>query len=152
MYKCLSGISPIVQWSSFKEFVWKSSSSSSSSSRSSHMSRVQIGGGCCRKATGFFTDAILGDKGLSTVRVSSSSEELKVNHHGTGLQCDWLTPVPCGVARSKETFSSLETWCILEVLLSGVGMLKFHYLSHILHPLMWVYSWMLHWVWSQATE
>ena len=30
-----------------------------------------------------------------------------------------------GVTGSKEMFSSLETWCILEVLLSGVGMLKF---------------------------
>ena len=31
----------------------------------------------------------------------------------------------CGVTGSKETFSSQETWCILEVLLCGVGMLKF---------------------------
>ena len=31
----------------------------------------------------------------------------------------------CGVTGSKEMFSLLETWWILEVLLRGVGMLKF---------------------------
>ena len=65
--------------------------------------------------------AVLAGKGISSVGVSSSSEEL--NH--TGLQCDSLVPVLHSVAGSKEAFLTLEMWWILEVLLSGVGMLKF---------------------------
>ena len=98
------------------------------------MGRVHPEGGCCRKTTGFCNGAILEDKGLLAVRVSLSSEELTVNWHLTGLQCDWLTPVLCGVAGLKETFHHLRHGVILEVLLSGVGMLK------ILHLLMQVYS------------
>ena len=89
------------------------------------MGRVHLKDGCCRKSLGFCKGAMREGNGLSTVRVSSSSEELKFNRHQTGLQCDWLVPVLHGVAGSKETFSSLETWWILEALLSAVGMLKF---------------------------
>ena len=70
---------------------------------------------------------------MSTVRLSSSLEELKVKCCCTGLWCDCLVPVLCGVAGSKEMFSSLKTWWILEVHLSGVGMLKF--LLPLLYPL-----------------
>ena len=62
---------------------------------------------------------------MSTVEMSSSSELLKVNRHHTGLQCDWLVLMLCGVVGSKEMFSSLGTLWILDVLLRGVGMLKF---------------------------
>ena len=106
----------------FQGTVWKSSYSSS---WSSHMGKVHFEGGCCRKATGFCNGAILEGYLLLTVRMSSSSGELKVNWHCTDLWCDWLVPVLCGVAGSKEAFSSLKMWCILEVLLSGMGMLKF---------------------------
>ena len=34
--------------------------------------------------------------------VLSSSEDLKLNQHHTGLQCDWLVPALHGVAGSKE--------------------------------------------------
>ena len=124
MYKCLSGLSSVVQWSSSNETVGKASSSSSS--RSSHMGRVHLEGGCCRKSMGFCNGAMPEGNELSTVRVSSS-EELEVNQCCTGLQCDWLVPVLHGIAGSKEMFSSFETWCILEVVLRGVGMLKFSY-------------------------
>ena len=89
------------------------------------MGRVHLEDSCCRKSMGFCNGAMLEGNGLSTVRVSSSSEELKVNQHLTSLQYDWLVPVLCGVAGSKEMFSSLGTWCILEVLLRGASMLKF---------------------------
>ena len=74
---------------------------------------------------GFCKGTVLeGDK-LSTVEVSSSlSEELKVNQYHKGLQCDWLECMLCGVTGLKM-FSAMKTWWILEVLLSGVGMLKF---------------------------
>ena len=62
--------------------------------------------------------------GMSTEELSSSMEVLKVNWQHTGLWCDWLVPVLCGITGSKETFSSFKTWCILEALLSEVGMLK----------------------------
>ena len=118
------GFLPILQWSSSNETVWKSSCSSSSS-RSSYMGRVHLECGCCRKSMGFCNGAMLEGNGLSTVRVSSSSEELKANQCHTGLWCGWLVPVLHGIAGSKETFSSLETWWILEVFLRGVGVLKF---------------------------
>ena len=74
---------------------------------------------------GLCGDAVWQGDGMSTVELSSSSEVLKVNQHHAGLQCDWLVLMLCGIAGSKEMFSSLETWWILEVLLRGVGMLKF---------------------------
>ena len=89
------------------------------------MVRVQLVCGCWRKYTGFCKGHVLEGNGLSTVEVSLSSEEQKVNQCHTGLWCDWLVCVLCGVTASKEMFSSLETWWILEVLLRGVGMLKF---------------------------
>ena len=105
--------------------VWKSSSSLSSS-RSSHMVRVHLECGCCTKSMGFCKGTVLEGDELSTVEVSSSSsEELKVRWCHTGLLCDLLVCVLCGVTGLKEMFSSLETWQILEVLLRGVGILKF---------------------------
>ena len=89
------------------------------------MVRVHLECGCCRKSTGFCNGTMLEGDGLPTVEVSLSSEVLKDNQCCTGLQCDWLVPVLHGVAGSNEMFSSLETWLILEVLLRGVGMLKF---------------------------
>ena len=89
------------------------------------MVRVHLEGGCYVKSTGFCNGPVLEGDGLSTVEMSSSSEVLKVNWHHTGLWHDLLVPVLCGVTGSKEMFSSLETWWILEVLLRGVGMLKF---------------------------
>ena len=66
------------------------------------MDRVHLEGGCCRKTAGFCNGAILEGDGLSTVKVSLSSEELKVNQHCTGLHCDWLTPVLHGVCWIKR--------------------------------------------------
>ena len=88
------------------------------------MVRVHLVCGCCRKSIGFCDGTILEGNGLSTVEVSLSSEELKVNQCHTGLLCNWLVPVLCSVVGLKEIFSSLETWLILEVLLRGVGVLK----------------------------
>ena len=89
------------------------------------MGRVHLEGGCCRKTTGFCNGAILEGDGMSSVGVSSSSEELKVNRCHTGLWYDWLVTVLHGVAGSKEMFSSLKTWWMHDVLLKGVDMLKF---------------------------
>ena len=81
--------------------------------------------GCCRVSIWFCNGAVLAGEGISSVGVSSSLEKLKVKHHCTGLQCDSPVPVLHSVTGSEEAFSTLETWWILEVLLSGVGMLKF---------------------------
>ena len=43
------------------------------------MGRVHLEGGYCRKSMGFCNGAMLEGDGLSTVRVSLSSEKLKVN-------------------------------------------------------------------------
>ena len=124
MHICLFGISSVVQWSSSNKTVLKSSSSSSSS-RSSHMVRVHLECGCCGKSMGFCSSTVLEGNGMSIVEMSSSSELLKDNQHHTGLWCDWLVPMLCGVVGSKEMLSSLDTWWILGVCLRGVGMLKF---------------------------
>ena len=124
MHKCLSGISLVVQWSSSKETVWKSSSSSSSS-RSSHIVRVHLECGCCGKSMGFCSSTVLEGDGMSTVEISSPSELLKDNWNHTGLWHDWLVPMLHGVVGSKEMLSSLDTWWILGIHQMGVGMLKF---------------------------
>ena len=97
------------------------------------MVRVHFECGCCRKYMGFCNGAILVGDGLSTVRVSSSSEELNVNRCHTGLQCDWLVPVLCGFTGTKEMLSSLETWWILDVLLRRRGYAKIFSLP-LLYP------------------
>ena len=56
---------------------------------------------------------------------TSSSELVNDNWQCTGLQCDWMVPVQCGVVGSNEVLSSLKTWWILGLHLRGVGMLKF---------------------------
>ena len=110
-----------------------SSSSSSSSSMLTYVFGVHLEDECCRVSIQFCNGSVLAGNGISSVGVSSSSEELKVVKCHTGLQCDCLVPVLHGVTSSKEAFSTLETWWILEVLLSGVGMLKF--LLPLLYPL-----------------
>ena len=109
MHKCLSRISSIVQCSSSRETVGKSSSSSS---RVTFVLRVHLEDGCCRVSMWFCNDAVLAGKGISPVGVSSSSEELKVKCHHTGLQCDCLVLVLHDVtgSGSKEVFSTLEMW------------------------------------------
>ena len=89
------------------------------------MFRVYLVCDCCGKSMGFCNGSMLEGGGLSTVEVSSSSGVLKVNQCHTGLGCHWLVCILYSVAGSKEMFSSLETWWIPEVLLRGVGMLKF---------------------------
>ena len=64
---------------------------------------------------------------MSTAELSSSSELLNDNWWCTGLQHDWLVAVVCGVEGLKEMFPSLETWWILGVHLTGVGMLTFSF-------------------------
>ena len=61
---------------------------------------------------------------MSTPELPSSSGLLNDNQWHTGVQCDWLVDVVCGVEGPKEMFSSLETWWILGVHLR-VSMLKF---------------------------
>ena len=61
---------------------------------------------------------------LSSV-VSSSSEDLYVNLLHTGLRHNSLELHGIAGTGSKEAFSMLEMWWILDVLQSGVGMLKF---------------------------
>ena len=85
------------------------------------MGIVQLEGGCCRKSMGFCNGAILEGDGLLALELSSSLEVLKVNQQHTGLWCDWLVPVLHGVTGSKEMFSALDTWWILEVLLSELA-------------------------------
>ena len=90
------------------------------------MVTVHLECGCCRTSTRCCKGTVLKGDELSTVEVSSSSsEELMVNQCSTFLGCEWLVCVLCGITGSKEMFSSLKTWCVLEVLLRGVGMLKF---------------------------
>ena len=81
MHKCLSRISSIFQCSSSSETVGKSSSFSSSSSRLTYVFKVYLEDGCCRVSTWFCNGTVLADKGVSSLGVSSSSEELKVKHH-----------------------------------------------------------------------
>ena len=64
-------------------------------------------------------------EGASSSEVSTSSEELYVNHLHTGLRQDSLVLHGVAGVGSNEAFSTLDTWCIFDVLLSGVGMLKF---------------------------
>ena len=52
------------------------------------MGKVHFEGGCCRKTTGFCNGAILEGEGMSSVGMSSSSEELKFNQCCTGLWYD----------------------------------------------------------------
>ena len=74
---------------------------------------------------GHCSGAVLEGYGMSTAELSSLSELLKDNWHHTGLQHGWLVAVLCGEVGLKEMLSSPETWWILDVHLSRVGMLKF---------------------------
>ena len=71
---------------------------------------VHLECGCCGKSMGLCSGTVLEGGGMSTVEMSSSSELLKDNWHHTGLWCDWLVLVLCGVMGSKDMLSSLETW------------------------------------------
>ena len=94
---------------------------SSSSSRLTYVFKVHLEDGCCRVFMWFCNGAVLAGNGISSVGVSSSSEELKVKCHHSGLQCNCLVSVLHSVTGSKDIFLTLETWWMLEVLLSGVG-------------------------------
>ena len=85
MHKCLSRISSIFQCSLSSETIRKSSFSSSSFSRLTYVFRVHLQGGHCRVSMWFCNHAVLAGNGISSVGVSSSSEELKVKCHCTGL-------------------------------------------------------------------
>ena len=128
MHKCLLGISSISQCSSLSGTVWKSSSSSSAF-KLTYTFRVHLEGGHWEASTWCCFDGVLSGDGVTSAGMtsSSSSEELKDKHLHTGLWCDSLLPELCGVtgSGSKDVFSTLEIWWFLEVLLSGVGMLKF---------------------------
>ena len=137
--------------------VWKSSSMSSPfASRVTYVFRVHLEGDCWKASVWYCTGSVLFGDGISSIGVSSSSssEELKVRHLHTGLQCDSLVPVLHGITGcgSKDAFLTLEMWWILEVLLSGVCMLKFCYPCHSLCLQGWVYFQMWHSGWSQSDQ
>ena len=101
MHNVLSGTPSVVQYSSSKDTVWKSSSSSSS------------------RYNWASAGVALGAGGVIS-EVSLSSEGLNVS---TGLGV--VQNVLHGVTRSglNKACSMLDTWWILGIFLSGVGML-----------------------------
>ena len=104
MHNVLSGTSSVVQCSSSKGTIWKSSSSSSS------------------RHTGVLAGVALCVSGASS-DVPLSLHALNDNHLHTGL--DGVCNVLHGVIGLglNEAFSILDTWWILGVFLSGVGKL-----------------------------
>ena len=102
MHNVLSGTSSVVQCSSSKGTIWKSSSSS--------------------RHTGVLAGVVLGVGGASS-EVSLSLCELNDNCLHTGL--DGVCSALRGMTGSglNEAFLMLDTWRILSVFLSGVGKL-----------------------------
>ena len=102
MHNVLSGTSSVVQCSSSKGTIWKSSSSS--------------------RHTGVLAGVALGVGGASS-DLSLSSYELNDNclHTGPDGVCDALHGMT-GLGLN-EAFLMLDTWWILGVFLSGVGKL-----------------------------
>ena len=96
--RVLSGTSSVVQCSSSKGTICKSSSRCSWASRGA-LKAVRV----------------------SSSEVSLSSEELYVSHLQTGLRWDWTVLHDVTESGSNEAFLKLDTWWIFGVFLSGVG-------------------------------
>ena len=106
MHYHLSGISSVVQCSSSKGMVWKSSASSS---MCSEVARVCLEIDHLVSDVGYCTCGMLQGEETSSSYVSSS-EGLYVNLLHTGLRQGCLALHGVTGTRSKEVFSMLETW------------------------------------------